>query len=128
MKSCFAAIVVSVLMLMLPAVQEAHAGASGDPMRDIVMDSLYGGLGGALIGAATLAFGDDSSKHEDNVKIGAGVGVILGAIYGTVQLSRGLAQIEDGILTVQFPAVQWTIDGSARKGSVWKANLLSISF
>jgi hypothetical protein len=128
MKTCFFAIVVSVLMLLSPAIQKAHAGSSGDPMRDVVVDSLYGAVAGALIGAATLAFVEHSDEHDDNIKIGAGAGLILGATYGTFKLYKGLAQIEDGVLTVQIPTVQWTVDGSIARGAAWNIGLLSVAF
>jgi len=102
---------------------------SQDSLQDVVTDSLYGGLAGAIIGVATLAFVDEPGDHADNIKVGAGIGVILGSIYGTVKVSRSVAQWENGTMTAQFPAVQLDVDASSnRVVPLWKLNLLHIAY
>ncbi len=127
MKRVCAVVIFSLLVASLPA-QVVYAGRS-DSLSEVVMDGLYGGLAGAIVGAATLAFVDRASEHEDNIKVGAGAGVILGTVYGTAKLSRALAEVKDGTMTVQLPAIQLTTDASVERGATsFNLNLFQLSF
>lgn len=110
---------------LLPAAS-VYAG-SRDSLSEVVMDGLYGGLAGTLIGAATLAFVDKASEHEDHIKIGAGAGIILGSIYGTVRVSRALVEIKDGTIVAHTPTI---LPGASlqRGGLLWNVNLFQITF
>ncbi len=100
-----------------------------DSISDVAMDGLWGGLVGTLVGGATLAFVEHSSEHTDNIKIGAGVGIILGTAYGSMQLSRSLVQVNDGEMAVQIPVIEPTRDSSTRGNTLfWKLNLIKIAF
>ena len=99
-----------------------------DSLQRVVSDSLYGALAGALIGVATLAFVDEPKDKTDNIRVGAGTGLILGSIYGTMKVSRSFANLEDGKMTVQFPEIQIDPYALVDGNTFWKANLLHISY
>jgi len=83
----------------------------------ILKDGLYGGLAGALVGTATLAFTDDPSDHLDRIAYGAAIGVIVGTVFGIAQASHSsFVQLENGRVTVGLPVPDGRI-GSGLKGS-----------
>ncbi|MBN4054112.1 hypothetical protein JYT87_00215 [Nitrospira defluvii] len=95
---------------------------------EVLESSFYGGLTGTLIGAAFLAFRDKPSDHLKDLRVGAGMGVILGTIYGiTKTTSRALAEVDNGKLTFHVPTLQLSIDPNnhALRAS---ANLLRLPF
>ena len=104
----FAALVVTLLFVATPCFAEENA------IKSVFEDSLYGGLAGGLVGAALLAFADKPADHLQNIGIGAGVGVLVGATYGVVTASRSLAQYENGKVTFAMP----TIRPEFREGNV----------
>jgi len=121
---------VAVLLLVAVAISlcPAPAEARQNEVVYVLQSSFYGGLTGTLIGGAILAFRDKPSDHLSDLRIGAGVGVILGAIYGIAKTtSRSFAEIENGKVTFQIPTLQWDIDQYDRsvRGSV---DLLRIPF
>lgn len=126
MKRIGAVIVFSVLAAFLPA-KTVHA-ASSDSLGRIVTDSLYGGAAGALVGAATLAFVDKAGDHTDNIGQGAAIGVILGAIYGTMKVSGPLAEVKDGKMTVKIPVIQIAPDASRKGALIFNLDLVRFSF
>ena len=121
MKKVFAVIVFSVVIALLP-VKTVHA-ASPDSLGRIVTDSLYGGAAGALIGAASLAFVDNAGDHTDRIGKGAAIGVILGAIYGTVKVSGAFAEVKDGEIKLAFPEIKLSPGISA-----WTLDMVRVSF
>lgn len=102
------AIVVTLLSIATPCLAEENA------FKTIFEDAFYGGLAGGLVGAALLAFADKPGDHLQNVGIGAGVGVILGATYGAVTTTRSLAEYENGKVKFAMP----TIHPEFREGNV----------
>ena len=102
---------------------------SDDSLRDVVADSLYGGVAGALVGVATLAFVGEPGDHTSNIKVGAGIGMILGTIYGTMKVSRSVAKWEDGKMIVGLPAIQLDLGTSTEKNvPLWKLNIMELSY
>ncbi len=100
-----------------------------DSLQRVVSDSLYGALAGALIGVATLAFVEEPKNKVDNIRVGAGAGLILGSLYGIMKVSRSFANLEDGKITVQFPEIQLDPNASIEDSTLfWKANLLHIPY
>lgn len=127
MKRIGAIVIFSVWVMLLP-VKTVYA-ASSDSLDRIVTDSLYGGAAGALVGAATLAFVDKAGDHTENIGKGAAIGIILGAIYGTMKVAGPVAEVKDGKMRVNFPAIQMSPDAAALKGSLlWKLDMVQVSF
>ena len=126
MKRIGAVILLSVFVALLPT-KTVHA-ASSDSLGRIVTDSLYGGAAGALVGAATLAFVDKASDHTDNIGKGAAIGVILGAIYGTMKVSGHLVEIQDGKMTVKIPEIQIAPHASRKGALILNLDLVRVSF
>lgn len=117
-------LLVTVILTFLPN----QAKAQENDIIEVLESSFYGGLTGTLIGAAFLLFRDHPSDHLDDLKVGAGVGIIIGAIYGiTKTTSRALAELNKGKLTFHVPTLQLSIDPNnhSLRGS---ANLLRLPF
>lgn len=94
------------------------AAYAQDPaVVDIFKDGFYGGLAGALVGAAALAFTDEPEDHLNYIAIGAGVGVIAGTAYGIYTATRYMAEIQGSRLTWHLPVPQIALKGlSASQG------------
>lgn len=93
------AVILTLLFMATPCFAEENA------MKTIFQDAFYGGLAGGLVGAALLAFADKPSDHLQNIGIGAGVGVIIGATYGAVSTSRSFAEYENGKVKFAVPTI-----------------------
>ena len=105
-KIIITALLLSVMAWTLP--REVHAEENG--IKVVLKDGFYGGLVGALVGGALLAFRDHPENHIDLVAKGAAVGVIGGVVFGFYQVSQSFAEIEDGTVTVSVPTPQIVID------------------
>ncbi len=126
MKQLIAGFLLIIMMtLLLP--QKARADETDNDMLTVLKSSFYGGLTGALIGTAFLAFRDKPGDNVKDIRVGAGVGVIIGTLYGLAKTTQAFVEIEDGKLTVQAPSLQFNIDPETKAlgGSV---DLLSIPF
>lgn len=120
------------LVSLFPGVAQARresAGSRDNAMEEVLVDGVYGGLAGALVGAAFMAFKEHPGDHTRDIAVGAGVGVIVGTLYGIGKASRAFAEIEDGTLTVQMPTIRFDLE-PVGKGfqSRWSADLLRIPF
>jgi len=69
----------------------------------ILKDGFYGGLAGALVGGAILVFTDEPGDHLNYISYGAAIGVIAGTVFGIVQTSKSMVQLENGRVTVGLP-------------------------
>lgn len=108
-------------------------GYAQDPaVVDIFKDGFYGGLAGALVGAAALAFTDEPEDHLNYIAIGAGVGVIAGTAYGIYSATRAVAEIEGTRTVWHLPVPQIVQKGSsltAKNREVeYRVSLLRIHF
>lgn len=115
------AVVVVLLVAMILTFLPKQALAQENDIIEVLESSFYGGLTGTLIGAAFLAFRDKPSDHLKDLRVGAGVGVILGTVYGiTKTTSKALAEVDNGKLTFHFPALQFKVDtyDDSLRGSV----------
>lgn len=56
--------------------------AHADPMREFLTTSTYGALGGALVGAASLAFTEKPDGNLNNIARGASLGLYIGMMMG----------------------------------------------
>jgi hypothetical protein len=106
----------------------AHARRD-NAMEEVLIDGFYGGLAGALVGAAFMAFKENPGDHLDDIAIGAGVGVIAGTLYGVGRAARAFAEVEDGKLTVQMPTLRFDLEPAGKRLQPrWSADLLRVDF
>ena len=79
--------------------------AAESSFKSIFQDIFYGGLSGALVGAAVLAFTDKPSDHLDYIGYGAAAGALIGATYGAVTTTRSFAEVENGEVKFAMPTI-----------------------
>ncbi|MEK6791376.1 MAG: hypothetical protein AABY45_06725 [Deltaproteobacteria bacterium] len=82
--------------------------AADSTMKTTVNDALYGGLLGALIGAAVLLLTDKPEDHLNYIPTGAALGVLSGAVYGlaTSGVVQSVGEIEGSKFTLNVPTIQ----------------------
>lgn len=85
--------------------------------KEIAKDSVYGGIAGTLIGAATLAFAHKPGDHLEYMAYGAAAGLVGGATYGYFS-SRALMEVENGKVKFAIPTVMPDKKDSSRTNSV----------
>jgi hypothetical protein len=90
------------------------ASAQDSGFKILFKDVIYGGLAGAVVGGAILAFVDDPEDHLDYIAKGAAVGVIAGAVFGLYDASTSVAELEDGTLYVGLPVPEIRVDRESR--------------
>jgi len=81
-----------------------------DVMQQTMRDAIYGGVVGALVGAAVLLLTDNPDDHLGYIPTGAGVGVLAGVAYGVatsgMMITSSAAEVEDGKITFNMPTVK----------------------
>jgi hypothetical protein len=114
------------VLLMAGAVP---ARAEENAMKDVFVSGFYGGLAGALVGAAVLAFSDKPSEHTESIGYGAAGGVIAGTLFGIVR-AMPLTEMEDGKVWVQFPTprVEMSSEGWRQERPRVVMDLITIRF
>lgn len=123
--------VISIMTLLLTISWTMPLHAAESSLKVVFEDSLYGGLVGALVGTATLAFTNNASDHLNNIAYGAAAGVIAGAGVGVfTTLNRAMVEYENGRVKLAIPTVLPDIQESSRGQMVLavKANLLRGTF
>ena len=88
--------------------QAVHAREND--FKIVLKDGFYGGLVGALVGGAILAFKDEPGDHLDLITKGAAIGVIGGVAFGLYEISNSMAELEDGKMSVGVPTPQIRIN------------------
>ena len=104
------AILIVILVGFLSGIQSATAIAQDDGFKIVLRDGIYGGLVGALVGGALLAFREDPGDDLALIARGAAVGVFAGVAFGVYQTTQSVAELEDGIVTVGLPTPLITAD------------------
>lgn len=94
-----AALAVTLLFIATPCL------AAENSFKSIFQNVFYGGLSGALVGAAVLVFTSQPGKHLDYIGYGAAGGVLVGAAYGAITTSRSLAELKDGEVKFAIPTI-----------------------
>jgi len=94
------AVAVTLIFLASPCL------AAENSLKTIAEDCFYGGVSGALVGAALLAFTKKPSNHFDYIGYGAAAGVLVGAAYGTISVTRSLAEVENGKVQFSMPTIR----------------------
>lgn len=124
-------VIVGLLLITLSTVllpTKVRAQQRDNDMLTVLKSSFYGGLTGALIGTAFLAFREKPGDHLKDIRVGAGVGVIIGTVYGLLKTTgTAFVEVQDGHLTVQAPSFQIGIDPET-KSLIGSVDLLKIPF
>jgi len=90
------------LVAMLPM----RATAADFEVQNVFEDSVYGAGIGALVGLGFMLISSKPTDHWNYPVVGAGVGLIAGAAYGTYSGARSMASYEDGKLKLAMPTPQ----------------------
>lgn len=106
----------SVVLAFLLIFTATPCFAAENTFKTIFQDVFYGGLSGALVGAAVLAFTNHPSEHLDYIALGAAAGVLVGATYGAVTSTRSLAEVENGQVKFAMPTIIPTLREIDSKG------------
>ncbi|MFQ5559450.1 MAG: hypothetical protein ACE5FU_02540 [Nitrospinota bacterium] len=108
----------------------SHAEAQSD-VEVVLKDSFYGGLLGTLVAGGILLTKDKPGDNLNYLSTGAGIGILGGAVYGLVTLSRGsILEISGGNLSLHLPDIQVheIVETKKKIYSAVSADLLSYRF
>ncbi len=122
---------IMLLAASLFSVWSYPACAAENAFKEIFTDGLYGGLAGALVGGALLAFTHKPGDHLDYVYYGAAGGVLAGSAYGLVKSAKSLAEVENGSVKFAMPTIMPDIQEASVRGGqtlTFKAELLRGKF
>ena len=99
--------------------------AADSEFREIFEDAIYGGLTGALVGAAIMAFTHRPGTHLDYIYYGGAGGVLVGASFGLIKSARSLSEVENGKVRFALPTIipEFQETGSGGQSLALKAEL-----
>jgi len=120
----------TILIGMLVCLFGGEAWASEDEFSKVFTDGVYGGLAGALVGGAMLAFKEDPGDHLNYLTYGAAIGVFVGTAFGLISASRSMAEIENSRIVFHPPIPQIMLDTSPaeRHGVTFGLDLLTFRY
>ena len=95
---------VGMLMMGAAACLPVQAAAADFEVQNVLEDTAYGAGIGALVGLGFMLISSKPTDHWNYPVVGAGVGIIAGAAYGTYSGSRAMASYEDGTLKIGMPS------------------------
>ncbi len=118
-----------ILATILPMTWAVPCFAVESAFKEIIQDSLYGGLTGGLIGAAVMAFAKRPGNHLDYMGYGAAGGVLAGAAYGAIRVAKSLAEVDDkGKVKFAIPLIIPDFhDATSRQQSSYTVNTQLLS-
>lgn len=94
----------------------APSHAEDEGFGTIFKNALYGGLSGALVGTAIMAFTHKPGDHLDYIAYGAAGGVLAGAVYGSARAAQALAEVENGTVKLAMPTIMPDLIPAGAKG------------
>ena len=112
----FRRLISMVLAAMLLAAWVAPSYAAESPFKEVLQDAVYGGLTGALVGAAVMAFTHKPGDHLNYMGYGGAVGVLAGTAIGTVRTARSLAELDHGKVLFAIPTIVPDFQDTNSKG------------
>ncbi len=90
---------------------------AGDaPVKEVFQDAFYGGLTGALVGAAVMAFTHKPGDHLDYIGYGGAGGVLAGTAIGLITTAKSLAEVDHGKVRFAIPTIIPDIGDTNSKG------------
>jgi hypothetical protein len=105
MKVIKRSIMIILSAVIIATMSTAPCSAADNAFKTVYEDALYGGLAGALVGGALMAFTKKPSKHFDYIIYGAAGGVLVGAAYGMFSTTKSMAEIDNGKVKFAFPTI-----------------------
>ena len=108
MRKKLLAIVIT-LSLVIPAFHPRTVVADDTAMRTVLVDAVYGGAVGALLGVGFMLLSGEPEKHWNYLAYGTGGGIIAGAAVGMASSTKALAEIENGKITLNVPEIKTDI-------------------
>jgi hypothetical protein len=106
-------ILISALMLTSLSVP---CSASENALRDLLENTVYGGLVGTIVGGAFIAFTHKPADHLDYLAFGAATGVLGGVTYSVVKQTMSLVSIDDGNVKFAMPTIIPELQENGTKG------------
>jgi hypothetical protein len=94
-----------ILSALLLASLSVPCSAADNAFKDTLESAAYGGLVGAMVGGALLAFTKKPADHLDYLSYGAAGGVLAGTAYGVARYSKSLVSVEDGNVKFAMPTI-----------------------
>jgi hypothetical protein len=94
-----------VLSATLLAIWSVPCYAAEGVFKEVFQDAVYGGLTGALVGAAVMAFTHKPGDHFDYIGYGGAGGVLVGAAVGMLSTAKSLAEVDHGKVRFAFPTI-----------------------
>ena len=91
--------------------------AAETAFKEILKDSVYGGLTGTVLGAVVLAFSRNAGDHLEYMAYGAGAGVLGGAAYGYFA-SRALIEVDKDKIRFAIPTIMPDFKEPSRKTNI----------
>jgi hypothetical protein len=115
----------------------AQDGYPGDenPVKTILVDTFYGLVTGALVGAAISAPQHDPDWQQ-NIGSGAAIGAVGGLIFGIVSEgkplvteSKAILNMEDSRVSFRFPTLKTTVQQDEEQSQTnYYVNLMCYRF
>ncbi|HEX9758991.1 MAG TPA: hypothetical protein VGB26_14515 [Nitrospiria bacterium] len=103
-RKIWVGILAGLFLLMTASPSKAQ---TAEELADVLKSGFFGGLIGTMIGGGILLLMDNPDDHLEVLGYGAGSGIILGTIYGIVQIPRNsFAEINEGELSLNIPTVE----------------------
>lgn len=77
-------------------------------MQHTMQSTLYGGVIGSLLGGALVLLSDNPEDNLGYIASGAGVGILVGAVYGIASsgVVQSLGEVEDGEIKFGLPLLK----------------------
>jgi hypothetical protein len=126
---------VLLLALVLGLAHPGVAAAEDIALKKIMRNAAYGGMLGALVGGALLAFTDDPGDHLNFVTTGAAAGILVGAAWGVYDSSTDnpYVYLEDGRLHAALPPPRLAVRRASgvdttRREALVTARLVGVRF
>lgn len=105
---------VVVASVSLAAAMPGSARAANSEMGDVLVDGFYGGLIGALVGAAVMVLTEDPGDHLQYMTNGAAIGVLAGTAYGLYNVGRNaMVSLDRGRVAWHVPAIEAAVRSGA---------------
>jgi hypothetical protein len=117
-----------VLSFFLSVCWAVPCRAAETAFKEVLDDSINGGLSGSLVGAAVMAFANKPVENLDYMAYGAATGVMVGAAYS---IGKAMVVMEKGrtkwSVPIVIPDVQDT-NSNGKTPVVFMAEILHGSF
>jgi hypothetical protein len=86
----------------------SSSASAEETMQHTMQSTLYGGVIGSLLGGALVLLSDNPEDNLSYIASGAGVGILVGAVYGIASsgVVQSLGEVEDGEIKFGLPLLK----------------------